>query len=134
MLYFTRWKIIAILISVVAGIILALPNVLPVDIQKYLAAHTIARPMTLGLDLQGGSNVLLEIDRNDLINKLLEQLTAVATSAPEEHFNELPRASPVLDVVDALVQLVIKTQQASESVVTYAAGQISRLREQHFMM
>src|SRR5437868_10239027 len=74
MLYFTRWKIIAILISVVAGIILALPNVLPVDIQKYLAAHTIARPMTLGLDLQGGSNVLLEIDRNDLINKLLEQL------------------------------------------------------------
>ena len=30
--------------------------------------------MTLGLDLQGGSNVLLEIDRNDLINKVLEQL------------------------------------------------------------
>jgi protein-export membrane protein SecD len=74
MLYFTRWKIIAILASVVAGIALALPNVLPAGMQKVLAEHTIARPMTLGLDLQGGSNVLLEIDRNDLINKLLEQL------------------------------------------------------------
>jgi protein-export membrane protein SecD len=74
MLYFTRWKVIAILASVVAGILLALPNVLPPDAQKFLAQHTIARPMTLGLDLQGGSNMLLEIDRNDLINKLLEQL------------------------------------------------------------
>src|SRR5262245_58084544 len=74
MLYFTRWKVIAILASVVAGILLALPNVLPADMQRYLAQHTIARPMTLGLDLQGGSNVLLEIDRNDLINKVLEQL------------------------------------------------------------
>src|SRR5438093_11212754 len=74
MLQFTRWKIIAILASVVAGILLALPNVLPPAMQKFLAERTIARPMTLGLDLQGGSNVLLEIDRNDLINKLLEQL------------------------------------------------------------
>jgi len=74
MLYFTRWKIIAIAVSVAIGIFLALPNVLPADMQKLLAAHTIARPMTLGLELPGGSNVLLEIDRNDLINKLLEQL------------------------------------------------------------
>jgi protein-export membrane protein SecD len=74
MLYFARWKIVAILASVVAGILLALPNVLPSDMQKWLAEHTIARPMTLGLDLQGGSSVLLEIDRTDLVNKVLEQL------------------------------------------------------------
>src|SRR6476620_2685578 len=81
MLHFTRWKIIAIFASVAIGIFLALPNVLPPDAQKFLAAHTIARPMTLGLDLQGGSNVLLEIDRNDLINKLLEQLPSDIRSA-----------------------------------------------------
>ncbi len=74
MLHFTRWKIIAILASVVAGFLLALPNVLPPGMQKFIAERTIARPMTLGLDLQGGSYVLLEIDRNDLVNKLLEQL------------------------------------------------------------
>src|SRR5262245_56779249 len=74
MLHFTRWKIIAILASVVAGFLLALPNVLPPGVQKFIAERTIARPMTLGLDLQGGSYVLLEIDRNDLVNKLLEQL------------------------------------------------------------
>ncbi|KAK1759683.1 CCR4-Not complex component, Not1-domain-containing protein [Echria macrotheca] len=75
---------------------------------------------------QTGINQMDDRVMFDRVNKLLEQLTAVATSAPEEHFGELPRASPVLDVVDALVQLVIKTQQASESVVTYAAGQISQ--------
>src|SRR4051812_801209 len=74
MLYFSQWKIVAIILSVVAGLLLSLPNVLPPAAQKYLAQHTIARPMTLGLDLQGGSYVLLEIDRNDLINKLMEQL------------------------------------------------------------
>jgi protein-export membrane protein SecD len=74
MLYFSQWKVIAIFASVVAGILLALPNVLPPAAQHYLAQHTIARPMTLGLDLQGGSYVLLEIDRNDLVSKLVEQL------------------------------------------------------------
>ena len=74
MLYFSQWKVIAIFASVVAGILLALPNVLPPAAQHYLAQHTIARPMTLGLDLQGGSYVLLEIDRNDLVSKLMEQL------------------------------------------------------------
>jgi protein-export membrane protein SecD len=33
------------------------------------------RPMTLGLDLQGGSNVLLEVDRKDLTDQLKQQLT-----------------------------------------------------------
>jgi protein-export membrane protein SecD len=74
MLHYSRWKIIAILASVALGILFALPNILPADIQKPLAQRTMLRPMTLGLDLQGGSNVLLEIDRSDLINKILEQL------------------------------------------------------------
>ena len=35
--------------------------------------RTILRPMTLGLDLQGGSNVLLEVDRRDLTDSMLKQ-------------------------------------------------------------
>ncbi len=73
MLYFSRWKVIAILASVLAGIVFALPNILPKDIQDTLRRHTILRPVTLGLDLQGGSNVLMEVDRKELINTLITQ-------------------------------------------------------------
>lgn len=73
MLYFSRWKVLAILASILAGIIFALPNVLPKDMQDKLREYTILRPVTLGLDLQGGSNVLMEVDRKELINTLIVQ-------------------------------------------------------------
>ena len=73
MLYFSRWKVIAILLSVLAGILCALPNILPKDIQDTLRERTILRPITLGLDLQGGSNVLMEVDRKELVDTLIVQ-------------------------------------------------------------
>ena len=68
MLQFPRWKIISILITLAVAALLALPNALPKAQQDTWASYGI-RPMTLGLDLQGGSNVLFEIDRKDLIEK-----------------------------------------------------------------
>ena len=68
MLQFPRWKIISILITLAIAALLALPNALPKAQQDTWASYGI-RPMTLGLDLQGGSNVLFEIDRKDLIEK-----------------------------------------------------------------
>jgi protein-export membrane protein SecD len=75
MLHITRWKTIAILASIVLAAILALPNVLPDDLQAKLREWNL-RPVTLGLDLQGGSNVLLEVDRPDLLDKLSRQLSS----------------------------------------------------------
>ncbi|KAG6013216.1 hypothetical protein E4U54_006971 [Claviceps lovelessii] len=64
-------------------------------------------------------------------NKLLQELLRVAGEAREKHFLDLPRPHPVLDVVDALVQLIIKTSQNSEEFAIYAAEQISALIFQH---
>lgn len=75
MLHLTRWKTIAILASVLLTVILALPNVLPPGMQAKMREWNL-RPMTLGLDLQGGSNVLLEVDRADLLDKLTRQLSS----------------------------------------------------------
>ena len=75
MLNITRWRVIAILASIVLAAILALPNVLPDDLQAKLREWNL-RPVTLGLDLQGGSNVLLEVDRPDLLDKLSRQLSS----------------------------------------------------------
>ena len=45
--------------------------------------------------------------------------------AIEDHFLGLPRPHPVLDVVDALVQLIIKASQSSDEPVIYSVAQIS---------
>jgi protein-export membrane protein SecD len=75
MFHYSRWKTAAILGSVLIALMLALPNVLSTASQKYVAEHYGFRPMTLGLDLQGGSNILMEVDRKDMMEKLQTQLT-----------------------------------------------------------
>jgi protein-export membrane protein SecD len=73
MFHYPRWKILSILGSVVLAILLALPNALPPAGQEFMAAKGF-RPMTLGLDLQGGSNILLEVDHKDMIDKVQQQV------------------------------------------------------------
>lgn len=75
MLNFPRWRAIAILAAILVAAILALPNIVSPAWQETLRAWNL-RPVTLGLDLQGGSNVLLEVDRADLIDRLTRQLAS----------------------------------------------------------
>ena len=75
MFHYARWKIIGILGSVLIALLLALPNVLPTSAQTYLAEKVGLHPLTLGLDLQGGGNVLMKVDKTDMVRKLQDQLT-----------------------------------------------------------
>ena len=45
------------------GVLFALPNLLPQAVLDALPDWLPKKPMTLGLDLQGGSHILLEVDR-----------------------------------------------------------------------
>src|SRR5680860_683165 len=74
MLYFTRWKALAIIGAVVLGILMALPNALPPEVRDDIPGFLPSGPVTLGLDLRGGSHVLLEVDREDLREQLSTQL------------------------------------------------------------
>ncbi|MBL8571041.1 MAG: protein translocase subunit SecD [Phreatobacter sp.] len=73
MLSFTRWKATLILMTAFVVIMLAAPNVLPqswVDrLPRAMRTH-----MTLGLDLQGGVHLLLQVDANDVRRVQLENL------------------------------------------------------------
>ncbi len=71
MLYFSRWKTISIWLVVLLGIIYALPNVLPASMLANVPSWGPSRPMTLGLDLQGGSHILLAVERDDLVGERL---------------------------------------------------------------
>jgi SecD/SecF fusion protein len=72
MLYFSRWKTFSIWAVVLLGVLFSLPNIYPQSLISSLPNWFPTRQMTLGLDLQGGSHILLKIDTNDLIKAQLE--------------------------------------------------------------
>ena len=72
MLYFSPWKSVTIWLIVLIGIVFAAPNLINQSTLAGLPDWMPKRQMTLGLDLQGGSHILLEIDRNELIEDRLD--------------------------------------------------------------
>ncbi len=74
MFHYSRWRILGILGVVLLGVLLALPNLFDPLGYRAVTDRVGLRPMTLGLDLQGGSNILMEVDRKDLTDKIQQQL------------------------------------------------------------
>ena len=72
MLYFSPWKTFSIWFVVIIGIVFTLPNMLPQSVLDALPSWAPKQGMTLGLDLQGGSHILLQVDKQDLINERLQ--------------------------------------------------------------
>ena len=66
MLRFATWKIVSILTMTVLALLVIVPSLLPPDIRggalRHLPSWIPVRTIVLGLDLQGGSHVLLEVD------------------------------------------------------------------------
>lgn len=75
MLHFARWKIIAIILVCVAGMVFTLPNLLSRAQVESLPSWL--QPVNLGLDLQGGSHLLLEVETDAAFK---EQLTGLVDS------------------------------------------------------
>lgn len=72
MLYFSRWKTFSIWAVVLLGVIFSIPNLFSQSALDSLPGWVPKQPMTLGLDLQGGSHILLAVDREDLIKERLQ--------------------------------------------------------------
>jgi preprotein translocase subunit SecD len=73
MLYFTRWKALAIILTALVVCLCAVPNFFPEATVKTWPAFA-QRRLVLGLDLQGGSYLLLEVDANAVKKDKLDQL------------------------------------------------------------
>ena len=73
MLYFTRWKALAIILTALVVCLCAVPNFFPEAQVKTWPAWA-QRRLVLGLDLQGGSHILLEVDSNSVKKDKLEQV------------------------------------------------------------
>src|SRR3979490_425887 len=73
MLYISKWKATAILLTALICCLFAVPNFFPESTVKRWPAWA-QRHVVLGLDLQGGSHILLEVDANDVRRQKLLSL------------------------------------------------------------
>ncbi|MDH2381274.1 protein translocase subunit SecD [Bradyrhizobium sp. CER78] len=73
MLYFTRWRALGIILTALVVCLCAVPNFFP-EAQVKTWPTWAQRRLVLGLDLQGGSYLLLEVDSNYVKKEKLEQV------------------------------------------------------------
>ncbi len=71
MLHFARWKTAAILLVCLVGTLVSIPNLIP---RAAFPDWFPVRQVNLGLDLRGGSYLLLEVDLNTVIRERLDAM------------------------------------------------------------
>jgi len=78
MIQLSRWKVILVSLALFFGVLLALPNVLSDSQRAALPGFMPSNKLNLGLDLQGGSYLLLEVDvaamRAKRVDNLIEDV------------------------------------------------------------
>src|SRR5881628_3237818 len=89
---FPRWKVVSILVFLAALMALAIPSFLPEEQTNTWGAIPHPR-ISLGLDLAGGSYLLLEADVNDLAATRLDTMRGQIA-------DEMRRAKPRIDIGD----------------------------------
>jgi preprotein translocase subunit SecD len=74
MLNFPRWKVISIWLVIAVGVLLAVPSLLPRNIAHQMPQWIQNNHVNLGLDLAGGSHLLLEAQTGDVARQRLEMM------------------------------------------------------------
>lgn len=144
MLRFSRTKIVTTLAIILIGLSLAVPSFFSADQRKgFMAALPSwfpswivpTRAIVLGLDLQGGSQILLEIDQNDLLKSQttglrddLRRILREAGVTPEGGIQIIPRGIQVrvsdpANRAKVLPKLRELSQPISNALVSASGGQ-----------
>lgn len=88
MLYIERWKLILIALICVLGFVYAAPNVFlsrdDTEVHGDVPFYVPYRTINLGLDLRGGSYLLLQVETDAVIQERVESLTDIVRSALRE--------------------------------------------------
>ena len=78
MMTLARWKVILVLLATILGLLFTLPNLLPADVTAKLPPFMPKNTLKLGLDLQGGSDLLYSVDtvalRNERLTNMAEDI------------------------------------------------------------
>jgi preprotein translocase subunit SecD len=78
MMNLARWKVILVVLATALGLLFTLPNLLPPKVRESLPAFMPKNTLHLGLDLQGGSDLLYSVDiatlRNERLTNMAEDI------------------------------------------------------------
>lgn len=74
MIYFKKWQITGVLLACVLSVLLALPNLFPKATIESLPGWVPSRQLSLGLDLQGGSHLLFQLDTDSVVREHMAAL------------------------------------------------------------
>jgi preprotein translocase subunit SecD len=92
MLDFPRWKVWSTILVLLAGVLLAIPSLMPESTGAQLGLGSFPR-INLGLDLSGGSHLLLEADTADVAKQRVAQMEESVRA-------EMRRQTPQIDIGD----------------------------------
>lgn len=99
MIQLARWKIVLVVLATLFSLLFALPNVLSAEQRASLPGFLPKNGLNLGLDLQGGSYLLLEVDTAELqetrVRNLTEDLRVSLNEAGVPFSNLTPQADGV---------------------------------------
>ena len=93
MLDFPRWKVVLVIVTTAIGLLCALPSISGSSLGRFLPERFASTRINLGLDLAGGSHLLLEADVRDVAKQRLEQME-------ENVRTEMRRADPKIEIGD----------------------------------
>jgi preprotein translocase subunit SecD len=96
MLDFPRWKVFSISLVILLGIVFAIPSMLPADLEPKYPTWLPSATINLGLDLAGGSQLLLEADQTDFAKNRFQKME-------DQVITEL-RRSPRVEIGDISTQ------------------------------
>ncbi len=86
MLYFPRWSVVLILLVVLGGIVVTIPNFFSAQTVATWPAWLPRDQISLGLDLRGGAHLLLEVDRDSLVKDRVDTLVGdIRQTMRDEH-------------------------------------------------
>jgi SecD/SecF fusion protein len=112
-MYFSRWRITAVIAVCVLGMLIAVPNLLSRDTLAKLPGWVPTRQVNLGLDLRGGGYLLLQIDMDTLTKERLE--TAVDTARAALRTAKIPFVSA--EVEGNAVHIVLKDPAQTQDAI-----------------
>jgi preprotein translocase subunit SecD len=120
MMQFSYPKIALVVVVILASIFFALPNALPASVVDRLPSWW--QPMNLGLDLRGGSYLLLEVDTAAVTKEQVADVEETARSALRE--GKIPYRSirAAEDGIYVVVNDPADLSKARQSIATAAVG------------
>jgi preprotein translocase subunit SecD len=74
MVYFAKWKVALVLVVCLFGVAFAVPNFMDAKNANALPDWLPKKQVSLGLDLQGGSHLLLEVDTRAVVREYLDSM------------------------------------------------------------